>query len=135
LLGLEPQPAARGKLEEWLTERASTDVLIWQHLTRAGQRMKKQEDKRRSEREFSVGGVVYMKLQPYIQSLVMPRADKKLGFKFFGPFQIVEMISKVAYHLNLPEHSSVHLMVHVSQLRLTLGFKGLVSTQLPSSAS
>jgi hypothetical protein len=72
MLDLQPQPAAGGKLEEWLTEHAAIDILIRQHLTRAAQRMKKQADKKRLEREFSVGNMVYMKLQPYIQSSVMP---------------------------------------------------------------
>jgi ribosomal protein L21E len=89
-------------LEEWVTERAATDVLIRQHLTRAVQRMKKQAVKKRSERKFSVGDMVYMKLQPYIQSSVMPRANQKLCFKFFGAFQVVEKIGKVAYQLLLP---------------------------------
>jgi hypothetical protein len=86
LLGLEPQSVAGGKLEEWLTERVATDLLIRQHLTRAMQRMKKQADRRCSEHEFSIGVMVYMKFQPYIHSLVMPRMNQKLCFKFFGPF-------------------------------------------------
>jgi hypothetical protein len=135
MLGLQPQPAAGGKLEEWLTERAATNILIRQHLTRAVQRMKKQTDKKRSEHEFSVGNMVYMKLQPYVQSSVMPQANQKLSFKFFGPFQIVERIGKVAYSLQLPDHSSVHPVVHVSQLRRAAGFKGSLSTQLPAIAS
>jgi hypothetical protein len=68
-----------------------------------------------------------MKLQPYIQSSIMPRANQKLSFKFFGPFPVVEKIGKVASRLKLPENSSVHPVVHVSQ--------GAVSAQLPSSHS
>jgi hypothetical protein len=41
----------------------------------------------------------------------------------------------VAYRLQLPDHSSVHPVVHVSQLRRAAGFKGSVSTQLPAIAS
>jgi hypothetical protein len=57
--------------------------------------MKTQADNKRSEHEFSIGDMVYMKLQPYIQSSVMPRVNQKLSFKFFGPFQIMERIDKV----------------------------------------
>jgi hypothetical protein len=127
-LGIEPQPAAGGNLEEWLSERASTDVLI--------RRMKKQADKKKhSEHEFSEGDMVYIKLQPYVQSSTMPQANQKLSFRISGPFQVLSRVGKVAYHLKLPDHSSVHPVVHVSQLRLAAGFKGSVSSQLPSSES
>jgi hypothetical protein len=42
-----------------------------------------------------------MKLQPYAQSTVMARSNQKLGFKFFGPFRILEHIVLVAYRLQL----------------------------------
>jgi hypothetical protein len=79
--------------------------------------------------------MAYMKLQPYIQSSVLSRANKKLSFKFFGPFRVLEKIGKVAYMLQLPESSSVYPMVHVSQLRLDAGFKDPIITQLPSDVS
>jgi hypothetical protein len=41
LFGIDPQPAAGGKLNELMAECAATDILIKQHLTRAMQRMKK----------------------------------------------------------------------------------------------
>ena len=48
--------------------------LIHQHLIRSQQRMKRQADKNRIERSFAVGDWVYLKLQPYVQSSVLPRA-------------------------------------------------------------
>jgi hypothetical protein len=66
LLGIDPTPATHEHLEDWLTERATMNQLIHQHLVHAQTRMKDQADKNRSEREFSVGDVVYMKLQPYV---------------------------------------------------------------------
>jgi hypothetical protein len=79
--------------------------------------------------------MVYMKLQPYIQTSVEPRANQKLSFKFFGPFRVLERIGKVAYRLHLPTSSSVHPVVHVSQLCLAASFKGPVSSQFPSDVS
>jgi hypothetical protein len=49
--------------------------IIREHVLCAQMRMKRQADKCRSERFFEVGTWVYMKLQPYVQSSVMPRAN------------------------------------------------------------
>jgi hypothetical protein len=114
LLGIDPPPAADGKLADWLQERAVMTELIRQHLVRAQDRMKKQADKNRTEHEFAVGTMVYLKLQPYVQSSVLPRANLKLSFKYFGPFKVLEKIRKVAYRLELPDHSAIHPMIHVS---------------------
>jgi hypothetical protein len=56
--------------------------------------MKHQEDKRRSNREFQVGDLVYMKLQPYAQSSVAQRANQKLAFKYFGPYEDLVALEK-----------------------------------------
>jgi hypothetical protein len=82
----------------------------------------------------SVGTLVYLKLQPYVQSSVMPRVNQKLSFKCFGPFKIVERIGSVVYRLLLPDSSSIHPVVHVSQLKLAAGFQGTVCSQLPSNS-
>jgi hypothetical protein len=57
--------------------------LVRQHLLRAQDRMKWQADKGRSERVFQVGDRVFLKLQPYVQSSLAPRANQKLAFKCF----------------------------------------------------
>jgi hypothetical protein len=75
VLGITPEPAAASNLDEWLHERARMSQLIRHHLCRAQDCMKKQADKRRSEHAFSVGDLVYMKLQPYVQSSVVHRAN------------------------------------------------------------
>jgi hypothetical protein len=53
-------------VSSWLKERSLMQAVARQHLLRAQQRMKKQADKSRSERQFAVGDLVYLKLQPYI---------------------------------------------------------------------
>jgi hypothetical protein len=68
------------------------DRLTQQHLLHAQHRMKNQADKHRSERSFEVGDWVFIKLQPYVQSSLAPRANQKLAFKFFGPYQIAAKV-------------------------------------------
>ena len=97
----------------WLSERAVMTELVNQHLHRAQLRMKKQADKNRSERTFSVGDSVFVKLQPYVQSSLSRRSSQKLSFRYFGSFTIVSRIGIVAYKLLLPESSSIHLVFHV----------------------
>jgi hypothetical protein len=80
--------------------------------------MKVQADKHRSDRSFAVGDFVYLKLQPYVQSSLAPRAHQKLSFRYFGPYEIIDKIGSVAYKLQLLASSTVHPVFHVSMLKL-----------------
>lgn len=119
------------ELTAWLQEREVISNLVRQHLLRAQARMKRQADKQRSEREFSVGDQVYLKLQPYVQSSVTARSNQKLSFRFFGPYVILERIGQVAYKLKLPESALIHPVFHVSQLKSALGRRQVVVPHLP----
>lgn len=104
-------------LETWLKERDLLAKLIQQQLCRAQQRMKAQADKNRSERQFEIGELVYLKLQPHVQSSVALCSNQKLAFRFFGPFKILQRVGNVAYKLQLPPTCLIHPVVHVSQLK------------------
>ncbi|VAI09232.1 unnamed protein product [Triticum turgidum subsp. durum] len=97
--------------------------------------MKNQVDKKRSDRVFQVGDYVFLKLQPYIQSSVAPRAHHKLLFKYYGPFQVLERIGDVAYRLLLPPGSRIHPVIHVSQLKKALGEQYKVEAELPPASA
>lgn len=106
--------------------------LLKQHLERVRQRMKRQANKKRSERSFAVGDMVFLKMQPYIQSSIALRANHKLLFKFYGPYQVLSRVGEVACHLDLPESSRIHPVVHVSQLKKAIGQNYQVPALLPS---
>jgi hypothetical protein len=118
-------------VEAWLKERADMLPLIKQHLERARKRMTAQADKNRSEREFAVGDRVYLRLQPYVQTSVAARSSQKLGFRFFGPYLVLQRVGRVAYRLQLPPTARIHPVVHVSQLKRAVKPTDEVSSSLP----
>lgn len=117
-------------LNDWLHERKLMVQLVQQQLARAKLRQKQQADKHRSERTFEVGDWVYLKLQPYVQSSLVRRANHKLSFKFFGPYPIVAKVGTVAYKLRLPDSTAIHPVFHVSLLK-KVGPQTQVSPTIP----
>lgn len=119
------------ELEDWLHERHLMNELVKQYLLRSKQKMKKQADLKPLERQFQVGDMVFLKLQPYVQSSIAAHSCNKLAFKFFGPFRVLPRIGSVAYKLELSPSSSVHLVFHVSQLKMVVGSGHSASPSLP----
>jgi hypothetical protein len=131
--GIDPdQDCAIPELSDWLQKRQSITALIRQQLLRAQQRMKHQADKHRTERSFSVGDRVWLKLQPYVQRSVSSRISSKLSYRYFGPFEIEARVGAVAYKLKLPPSSSIHNVFHVSLLKPVKGMGSVPYIPLPT---
>jgi hypothetical protein len=132
LLAVDPLSAENSEVITWASGRQAMDELLKLHLNRAKQRMKKQADQLCSEGTFQVDDLVFLKLQPYVQTSLAPRSHQKLAFRFFGPFRISAHVGLVAYKLELPTHSSIHPVFHVSQLKKAVGAAHQVIPTLPT---
>jgi len=119
-------------VKDQLEENQKVVQLLKDNLTVARNRMKQQADLHRSEREFEVGEWVFVRLQPYKQLSLKQQGKNKLAPKFYGPYQISRKISQVAYGLDLPNHSRIHNVFHVSCLKKVLGNQQKAQTVLPT---
>ena len=94
--------------------------------------MKQQYDQHKGDREFLVGDWVFLWLQLYKQRSIQTKASMKLSPRFYGPYKILERIRAVAYILDLPASSQIHLVFHVSCLKLKLGQNEIAQSYLPN---
>ncbi|XP_015060296.1 uncharacterized protein LOC107006195 [Solanum pennellii] len=75
--------------EDLVMKRQQMQQIIKDNLCKAQERMKHCDGLHRSEREFRVGDLTYLKLQPYRQSSISLRKNLKLSSKYYGPYKIL----------------------------------------------
>jgi hypothetical protein len=91
-------------------------VKIKHKLKEAQDRHKSYVDKNMTTREFKVGEHVLLKVKPKKSSLKLGNCTK-LAARFYGPFEILNIIGLVAYILALCASMNVHNVFHVSLLK------------------
>ncbi|GJY91450.1 hypothetical protein Tco_0506646 [Tanacetum coccineum] len=109
-LSLIPYPPGTCKVvvvDELLRERNEVTRQLKQNLVAAKLRMEKKANHKRRD------------------------LSNKLAKRFYGPYEIVKRIGKVAYRLALPVTSKIHLVFHVSILKLFTGTSSEMVTELP----
>jgi len=89
-------------------------------------------DRAQVERQFEVGDLVYLRLQPYQQSSLKQKGAEKLKPRFYRPYRVICRIGQVAYELELPQGSKIHNIFHVSCLKKALGQQVTVTNELRS---
>jgi hypothetical protein len=118
---------ARGILQD----RQHATQIIRESLLKAKDRMRKYANRRRKEREFQEGDMVYLRIQPYRNTSLSLHRTLKLHSKYYGPYRVLKRIGEVAYRLLLPPGTQLHPVFHVSQLKKHIGAKVVPSPNLP----
>ncbi|XP_074299395.1 uncharacterized protein LOC141630483 [Silene latifolia] len=91
--------------------------IIRQKMRAAQDRQKSYANLKRSDKKFVVGDKVLLKVSP-MRGVMRFGKKGKLSQKYIGPYQILDRVGEVAYHLALPPTlDRVHNTFHVSQLR------------------
>ncbi|MCO5576152.1 hypothetical protein L7F22_029960 [Adiantum nelumboides] len=92
-------------------------------LEKTQSKQKKAADRHRRELVFSLGDWVLLRFEKARLRKMKgkERLFPKLDMRYYGPFQVCDKISDVAYRLKLPEGWKIHNAFHVSLLRPFVG--------------
>ncbi len=97
-----------------------------QNLFHAQELQKRAYDKGVKSRSYAPGEKVWLNSK-YIKT----KRNKKLESKFFRPFQVLHVVEKQAYKLELPAKWKIYDVFHVSLLEQDTTRKGRVDKTLP----
>lgn len=78
------------QVQGMLAEKGNKLRQLKENLCAAQGRIKHFADLKRTEREFHIGDMVYLKMQPYRQVALGLRQSLKLTTKHYGPYRVME---------------------------------------------
>ena len=58
-----------------------------------------------------------------IKNIITKRPNKKLDYKYLGPYKVIKRISENNYQLDLPPKVRIHLIFHISLLKNVINVK------------
>nr|GEU92209.1 hypothetical protein [Tanacetum cinerariifolium] len=85
------------KVDRTLAAREESITMLKFYLRRAQARMKAISDGYRTDKQYVVRYMVYLKLQPYRKVTMRQGLHNELSSKFCGPFKLLKRVREVAY--------------------------------------
>ena len=107
------------KVKDFIQDHMDMLRIARLNVRQAQDRYKKFADQKRRPVHFQEGDQVFLKVPKNSTSLKTGPVPK-LSPRFCGPFKILQKVGPVAYRLELPPHSKIHPVFHVSRLRKRL---------------
>ena len=92
--------------------------MIRERLKVVTDRQKSYTDMKRKDIQYEFGEKVFLKVSPWKKVMRFVKRGK-LSLRFIGPYEVIEKVGLVAYHLALPpDLEKIHNVFHVSMLRI-----------------
>jgi hypothetical protein len=111
------------EFEKNLTVCESILCTLKENLVMAQNCTKQQADQGRFESQFVEGNQVFLHMQTYKKTSLKVKHYQKLDPKFYGLYKILKRFGPMAYQLDVPIHSNLHHVFHVSCLKKVIGSK------------